>query len=151
MKQPKTHKNCQNPECGKEFKLYKTTDKFCSFKCAKDCEKEKKPKTIYIIPQRSKKKIVEDAKYTVQRIKFLAKPENQKCFIEGCNKRADTIEHSAGRKGFYDDWARDNGITLYLDERFWKPCCNAHNLEMENNSELSKKYQLSKIHGGKKE
>ena len=56
-----------------------------------------------------------------------------------------------GRKGFADQWAKDNNISLYLDERFWKPCCLAHNLELENNPELSKKYQLSKIHHGKKE
>ena len=55
-----------------------------------------------------------------------------------------------GRVGYADDWARDNKISLYLDIRFWKPCCLAHNLELENNPELSKKYQLSKIHGGKK-
>lgn len=55
-----------------------------------------------------------------------------------------------GRIGYADDWAIENGITLFLDVRFWKPCCLEHNLELENNPELSKQYQLSKIHGGKK-
>ena len=74
-------------------------------------------------------------------------PENKKCFIEGCNSEANTIEHIMGRKGFADEYARENNISLYLDKRFWKPCCLKHNLELENNPELSKKYQLSKISG----
>jgi len=147
----KTHKNCKNPDCGKEFKLYNTTQKFCSAQCVRACEKEKKPKQIYIIPQQSKKRIVENGKYTARRIIFLGKPENKFCFIKGCGKRADTIEHTMGRKGYADEEARMEGITLYLDERFWKPCCGDHNRELENNPELSKEYQLSKIHGGKKE
>ena len=38
----------------------------------------------------------------------------------------------------------------FLDESTWRPCCAPHNLELENNSELSNEYQLSKISGGKK-
>jgi len=98
----------------------------------------------------SEKRKVENIIYTSNRIKFLMRPENKICFIDECKNKADTIEHSAGRLGFYDDWARDNNISLYLDQRFWKPCCHFHNLELERNSELSKKYQLSKIHGGEK-
>ena len=98
----------------------------------------------------SDKRKVENLKYLAQRIVFLGKKENKVCFIDECKNPATTIEHSAGRIGFYDDWARNNNISLYLDQRFWKPCCNPHNLELENNSQLSKKYQLSKIHGGVK-
>ena len=84
----------------------------------------------------SNKRKVENKEYNKLRKAFLA--ENTVCFIEGCNKVADTIEHTAGR-----------GIN-YLNVDTWKPCCLEHNLELENNPELSKKYQLSKIHGGKK-
>lgn len=84
----------------------------------------------------SKKRNIENKEYSKLRLKFLA--DNPKCFIEGCNKIADTIEHSAGRG------------KNYLNVETWKPCCLEHNLELENNPELSKKYQLSKIHGGKK-
>ena len=94
--------------------------------------------------------MLDDIIYESERIKFLQLPANKICFIEGCNREANTIEHIAGRKGFYDDWARDNKISLYIDVRFWKPCCLHHNLELENNPELSKQYQLSKIHGGNK-
>jgi len=106
--------------------------------------KSKKPKPI---PKVSEKRKIDNIIYASERIKFLMMKENKICFIDGCLKEATTIEHSAGRLGFYDDWARDNNISLYIDKRFWKPCCLAHNLELENNSELSKKYQLSKITG----
>ncbi|WP_312394799.1 hypothetical protein [Chryseobacterium sp.] len=102
------------------------------------------------IPKKSAKRKKEDPIYTRERLRFLAQPENLRCFIEGCNKSADTVEHTMGRKGFADQWARDNNISLYLDVRFWKPCCNEHNLELERNPELSQKYQLSKISGNAK-
>jgi hypothetical protein len=129
-------KHCEN--CKDEEFLYQ------SGKIAKN------KKVIKPIAKVSDKRKIENLKYTAQRIVFLGKKENKVCFIDGCKKEATTIEHSAGRIGFYDDWARDNNVSLYLDQRFWKPCCNAHNLELENNPELSKEYQLSKIHGGKK-
>lgn len=88
--------------------------------------------------------------YSVGRKIFLSLPENQKCFIEGCNKKATTIEHTRGKEGYFDEEARMNDIPLYIDERFWKPCCLEHNLELENNPELSKKYQKSRIHKGDK-
>lgn len=96
----------------------------------------------------SNKRKVENREYSKLRKQFLS--ENQICFIEWCTKIADTIEHTKGRKGYADDWARQNKISLLLDKRFWKPCCLEHNLELETNIELSKKYQLSKIHGGEK-
>ena len=98
----------------------------------------------------SKKRKKENREYTIKRLQFLSQPENLRCFIEGCNNIADTIEHTRGREGYADEWARENDLTLYLDVRFWKPCCNFHNLELERNSELSEKYQLSKISGKKK-
>lgn len=116
--------------------------RFRSTKWKKSESKEKKP-----IPKFSKKREKENREYTIKRLQFLAQPENLRCFIDGCNKRADTIEHTMGRKGFADDWARENNVSLLLDVRFWKPCCNYHNLELERNPELSQKYQLSKITG----
>jgi hypothetical protein len=77
---PKTEKQCK---CGTAFKVYKTTDKYCSYDCQK---KYGKPanlqlKPLYKIPQKSKKRIIEDAKYSVFRIEFLGKPENKICPI----------------------------------------------------------------------
>jgi len=145
------NKICADECCENEFKPFKTTDKYCSWNCAKKNQKPRKlPKTK---PKRykSKKQAVIDSKYTVQRIPFLSKPENKICFIDGCDQEANTVEHIRGRgQGYFDKWAEENDIPKTLDERFWRPCCLDHNLELENNGELSKKYQLSKIHGGKK-
>lgn len=34
-----TESTCRNPECGKLYFKFKTTDKYCSFDCSKKCEK----------------------------------------------------------------------------------------------------------------
>lgn len=144
-------KDCRNEGCNNQFKQYKTTDKYCSFGCAADNKKEAKKPVYSSKNKKSKKQIVIDAKYGAQRIIYLGKPENKTCFVEGCNKQANTVEHRAGRGGgFFDNWAREKNIPKTLDERYWAPCCLEHNLEFETNPELSKKYQLSKLHYGKK-
>lgn len=129
------------------WKQYNSLQKCQCDKCkeanpAKKFEFKPKPdpakKKGYIIPKVSKKRKVEQLQYSVLRTQFLAKPENKTCFIEGCNKPATTIEHRAGR-----------GIN-YLNVETWAGCCLEHNLELENNPELSKKYQLSKITGKEK-
>ena len=102
------------------------------------------------IPRQSAKRKVDNPIYLKERLKFLSQPENHRCFIDECVARADTVEHTMGRKGFADKWARDNGISLLIDIRFWKPCCWYHNGELERNPELSHKYQLSKISGKEK-
>lgn len=90
----------------------------------------------YRMPKQSKRRKKEALIYSKERIKFLA---GKTCFIDGCNKPADTIEHTMGRTG-----------DLYLDQKYWQPCCWSHNTELEKNTELSRKYQKSKLHGGKK-
>lgn len=152
MKQ-KTHRICENPDCDVEFKLYKTTDKYCCLKCKIAAEGVPETKPRSKIKPVSDKRAAENPQYTIKRLQFLAQPQNRLCIIKGthCTKFANTIEHSRGRKGYADEWARDNKITLYLDDRFWLPACCNCNLELENNPELSKQFQLSKIHGGKKE
>lgn len=53
---------CKNADCQKEFKKYRTTDKYCSPKCALKNEKPKEKK-IYIIPKVSKtNKVIEKKK-----------------------------------------------------------------------------------------
>lgn len=120
--------------CGQQYKQYNSLQK-CRCENARPQPKQIK---IYRIPQVSKKRKVEMLQYSVLRTEFLAKKENSTCFIEGCNKPSTTVEHRAGR-----------GIN-YLNVETWAGCCLEHNLELENNPELSKKYQLSKIHEGKK-
>jgi len=141
-------KKCANAECGNNFQPFKTTDKYCSFQCAK--ANAPKPKKRKRIPHFSTARTLENKIYTIHRAEFLKKPENKICFIEGCKASSTTIEHIRGRVGYADPWARERGITLFLDRRHWAGCCLFHNLELERDPVLSKKHQLSKIHGGKK-
>lgn len=140
---PKSRK-CKRADCDNTFLQYNSLTQYCSPHCKKADGKFKPPKPV------SEKRKVENKSYSALRTDFLAKPENQICFIENCYNPAETIEHLRGHKGYFDQWSRDNKITLHIDIRFWAPCCLEHNLELERNSELSHKYQLSKIHNGKK-
>lgn len=108
-------------------------------------KKEKKP-----VKKQSAKGKRNTQEYSFLRKEYLSLPENKKCFIEGCKRAAKTVEHRKGRKGYADEWARINDVPLILDVRFFAPCCLKHNLELEDNSELAKKYQLSKLHEGSK-
>ena len=153
-KQP-NKKECRNENCDIHFLPFKTTDAFCSAKCMfehKSSRKSNETKRITPVRKVSKKREKESAQYRIRRLNFLAQPGNQRCQINGsnCSKKATTIEHSKGRQGFADEFAREINISLYLDERFWKPACLNCNLEMENNTELSHKHQLSKNHNGEK-
>jgi hypothetical protein len=150
MKQ-KTHKICKNPDCGKEFKLHRTTDQFCSPGCQNLCKppKEKKvyqlPRSTKPINKKSKKQAVLDSKYLVVRIQFLSKPENQICPVT--KQRATEVHHKKGRKGFADQWARDNNISLIIDDRFFLGVSRDGHEAIENNPEWAKEngYSLNRI------
>jgi len=143
--------------CREKFQPRYFLQKFCDeFSCRiaeTEYQSEKMAKTISKppkqIPKISDKRKALSPIYEKVRIEVLVEAKF-KCFINGCNNVANTAEHIMGRKGFADDWARDNNIPLLVDKRFLRACCWHHNGELENNPELSKKYQLSKIHGGKK-
>lgn len=136
---------------GVVWKQYNSLQKCQCEECKKIRAKpvELKGKPLYRIPKVSGKRQKLIPVYEKVRIEVLTEAKF-KCFIEGCANVANTIEHQMGRRGYADDWARENNITLYVDKRFLKACCLHHNGELENNPELSKKYQLSKIHGRKK-
>lgn len=129
--------------CGKEYKQYKTTQK-CPCAGMKLYEFKRTP-----IKKVSDKRKKLQPVYEKVRIEVLTEAKF-KCFIDGCENVATTCEHRAGRKGFYDEWARENNIPLLVDKRHLAACCSFHNTELENNTELSLKYQLSKVHGGEK-
>lgn len=111
--------------------------KYCGPQCKKNNTKIKLTlKNTKPIKKVSDKRVIDNARYSVLRIEFLGKPDNRICFIEGCDKPSTTVEHRAGR------WGKN-----FLDTSTWAGCCLYHNLELENNPELSKKYQFSKITG----
>lgn len=129
----KTHKKkvCKATNCYNTVIQYKSTDKYCSRACAEIMD------DLHEVKKVSDKRKVDNASYSLLRQAFLLK--HPKCFINGCNNEATTIEHRAGR------WGKN-----FLDTKTWAPCCLEHNTELENNYELSKEYQLSKITGKKK-
>ena len=132
MKQ-KEFKKCK--VCGTEFKMYRTTDKYCSGKCQM---KDKKPnlqlKSLYKpIKQVSEKRKLEDIIYKSERIKFLSLPENQKCPVTG--EQTTQIHHVLKRRGYADEWARENKVSLYLDKRFWLAVSHKGHEKIENNPE----------------
>ena len=132
---------------GKEWKQYSSLQK-----CPCCIHSKPKPKEAkkYVIPKVSEKRKALLPIYEKVRIEVLSEAKFV-CFVDNCKNVANTCEHQKGRKGFADQWARDNNIPLLIDKRFLKPCCNYHNLEFERNPELAKKYQLSKLKKKKKD
>jgi len=108
--------------CGVFFKQYNSLVKHCTALCKKTSGKPanlrlKDPKPI---PKFSKKRQIENAKYSVLRIEFLSKKENQICPISG-NPTTD-IHHKKGRLG-----------SLFLDTNHWVALSReAHKFVEEN-------------------
>ena len=91
----------------------------------------KEIKTRKPIPKVSKKRAIENAKYTVKRLEFLGKPENRICPVTG--KEATEVHHMKKRVGFADSWARVNNVTLLLDTRFWLAVSREGHIWIHNN------------------
>lgn len=109
---------------------------------------EKRPQEVKIrkpLPKVSKKRAVENAKYTAKLIVFLGKPENQKCPVTG--QQTTECHHKMGRVGFADSWARINNIPLLLDERFWLAVSRKGHERIELNPEWAKEngYSLNRL------
>ena len=133
---------------GVVWKQYNSLQKCGCEECQK-LPKKVSVKKHYTIRKLSPKREALKKPYEIVRSEVLSEAKF-KCFVKDCNNVANTIEHQRGHSGFFDDWARDNNIPLHIDKRFLKACCWFHNQEFENNPELSKEYQLSKIHKGSK-
>lgn len=105
-----TYKECKDKDCTVIFRQYNSLQKFCSIECKK---KNTKPnlqlKSLYKpIKKVSDKRKIENAKYTVLRIEFLGKKENQICPITG--KETTEVHHKFSGK----DRAK-----YYLDVNTW--------------------------------
>ena len=133
MIQPKETKECS--VCGSDFKPFRSTDKFCSWVCAKKGQKAGKSKETnkkhYIRP-RSKKRSIQEKEYQKKRLEFLSRPENHRCRVFP-KLRATQVHHMKGRIGdlltdehwflpvsdpahkkieLNPDWAKENGFSL---------------------------------------
>ena len=130
----KTHANCRYSECEKEFKKFKSTDKYCSSSCElldKGFKEKKKPKPI---PKVSDKRKIDNLKYSALRIEFLGKKENRICPIT--KKPTTDIHHKKGRIG-----------SLLLDTRFWIALSREGHRFVEENPIWAKEngYSLNRI------
>lgn len=128
-----TESTCRNPECGKLYFKFKTTDKYCSFECSRKCEK---PPNLKLTPisKVSKKRQIENAKYAVLRIEFLGKKENAICPI---TKQPTTdVHHKKGRVG-----------SLFLDTKHWIALSREGHKFVEENPEWAKEngYSLNRL------
>lgn len=109
--------------CQSHYKVHRAKEN------AEKSPKELKPRKP--LPKVSKKRAVENAKYTVKRLEFLGKPENRICPVTG--KEATEIHHMKKRVGFADSWARVNNVSLLLDTRFWLAVSREGHIWIHNN------------------
>ena len=133
-------KKCKGPGCDNTFTpKYSSLEKYCGPSCASlatqaQAKQNRDKKKKRPIRKESTKQAALNRKYSQQRRRYLEKPDNHFCVIcrdQNVSRRANTVEHRKGRKGYADDYARDNDIPLLLDERFWLPVCLEHNTELE--------------------
>jgi hypothetical protein len=78
----KSTKVCRRKGCYNEFKLYRSTDKFCSAACAyadQQAKPKKEVKAVKPIKKASDKRKRESYLYTQKKNIFLALPENKYC------------------------------------------------------------------------
>ena len=133
-------KICKAKDCGQEFNsVFSKHRDYCSSECYKASKKsDLKLKGFKPIPNVSKKRQAENLQYQVLRKEFLEKPENRICPITG--QPTTEIHHKRKRRGYADNWARDNKISLYLDTRFWLAVSRDGHQWIEDNPEQA--YEL---------
>lgn len=99
----KPTRTCRRKGCNKEFKLYKSTDKYCSAECTYLEQKKKPKKKQKAIPQYTEKRKRESYTYNRKRKVFLNKPENKVCpvmlMLFDDEIKTTEVHHKAGRRG----------------------------------------------------
>lgn len=99
----KATKICAAKGCNNEFKMNRTTDKYCSPACAYGAKPIQKPAKSIAIKTMSEKRRRESYTYAKKRRIFLEKRENKVCIVAKIvfNKTlfATEIHHKAGRVG----------------------------------------------------
>jgi hypothetical protein len=82
----------------------------------KEAKNAMKPKKVPgKIAQKSEKTIKSDREYSKEKAVFIV---GKVCPVYP-ELKVEDIHHKKGRDGYADQWARDNGITLKMDKRFW--------------------------------
>lgn len=105
--------DCDNPVENRDNGLCATHNKLSR----KKVSQPKKKKRIRLA---SKKHVKDITEYVARKKEFFKKPKNNICCVCG-QKGVDSIHHTKGKVGYADEWARENGISLLNDTRFWAP------------------------------
>lgn len=137
-------KQCRAKGCENRFTPYYSTDKYCSYSCARSenerASQAKKPENKEVkrlvrkahqIKRRSEKRAKQEREYASRRKKFLARPENQRCRVFP-ELRATEVHHMKGRVG-----------DLLLDEHYWLPVSREGHENIELNPEWAKQMGFS--------
>jgi|SRR6185503_267035 len=135
------HPDCQNlPE----------RNGYCS-SCNRRKRKEEtdalKPKKVYTIPKVGEKRKKELPEYSKLKKKFL---QGRWCALHGQPCIPEDIYHSAGKVGYIDQWASDNGVTAFMDVRYWVALCRKAHEFIELNPKLARESGLSESRLSKK-
>lgn len=139
-------KNCDNKGCENTFNQFNSLQRYCCLDCKKKSINSESKKKIYVINKKSKKRQKEEIIYFKKRAEFLNKKENKKCAVFPSLHTTD-VHHKKGRIGYADDISRLNGISLYLDERFWLAVSRKGHDKIENNPKWAKEngYSLDRL------
>lgn len=54
------------------------------------------------------------------------------------DKPAIDVHHRKGKTGYADKWARTNGITLFMDKRFWYPVSREGHIKITANTQWAR-------------
>ena len=89
----------------------------------------------------SDKAITNNRVYSIERKKHLQ--ENPQCAVYP-ELASTEIHHMKGRRGFADEWARNAGVPLLLDKRFWLAVSNKAHKRITEDSKwaLAKGYSV---------
>lgn len=121
--------------CGNAFIKYNSLQKYCSINCEiKQTNKESNSKTKKLkkpIRKISVKQQELNKKYYKIRAEFLSDTNNQICPITF--QKTTDVHHKKGRKGFADNWAKENNIPLIIDVRFFLAVSRDGHNKIENN------------------
>jgi len=80
-------------------------------------ERQKPPKAQKLIAKVSGKQAKKVIDYSARKARFI-KGKRCKVYPE---LQAEDIHHMMGKVGYADEWARENDVTLLIDERYWLP------------------------------
>lgn len=105
-----------------------------------DAKPRKEP---YRIAPRSKKRAKEESEYSKEKREWIA---GKHCAVFP-DLMAIDIHHKKGRQGYADQWAKDRGITLLRDQRWWLPVSREGHHEIELNPQWAKDqgFSLSRL------